>query len=102
MNASKQAHVNAIRANTAYPVYRGVINIITTILIIIAVLQGLGAVVGGLAMMNQYGFVGFIALFIGIAFAALAFFLAKFWKEAALIIADIGDSVMDANSRHSS
>ena len=98
MDIGKQAHVNAIRANTAYPTYRGIIGIITTILMIIAGLQGLGAIIGGITLMSQYGFAGFIVLLIGAAFAALTFFLAKFWKEAAQIIADIGDSAMDANA----
>ena len=98
MNTGKQAYVNSIRANTAYPTYRGIIGIITTILMIIAGLQGLGAIIGGITVMTQYGFAGFIVLLIGVAFAALTFFLAKFWKEAAQIIADIGDSAMDANA----
>ncbi len=39
---------------------------------------------------------------IGIAFSVLTFFLAKFWKEAAQIIADIGDSALDANANSNS
>ncbi len=98
MNAGKQAYVDAIRSNTAYPTYRGIIGIITMILMIIAGLQGLGAIIGGITLMSQYGFAGFILLLVGVAFAVLTFFLAKFWKEAAQIVADIGDSAMDANA----
>ena len=96
MNSVKQARVDAIRSNTAYPVYRGVIGIISIILMVLAGLQGLGAFIGGLMMMSQSFLAGGFVLIVGLALAALAFFMARFWQEAALILADIGDSVMDA------
>jgi hypothetical protein len=37
----------------------------------------------------------------GAIFSGLIFLGARFWKEAALILADIGDSITDANSRTS-
>ena len=41
--------------------------------------------------------VGYII--VGGLLAVLAYFLVKFFKEAALILADIGDSTLEANSR---
>jgi hypothetical protein len=78
------------------------VGIITIILMVLAGLQALRAIFWSLALMSQSRPIGFIALLIGLATAALAFFLAKFWNEAAQIaqiLADIGDSVIDANSR---
>jgi ATP/ADP translocase len=102
MNQTKKGYVDYIRANSAYPTYRGVISIITAILMILAGLQALGALVLGLTAMKQAGFlVGVMVLLMGAAFAALAFFMARFWNEAAQILADIGDSVMETNARSS-
>ena len=99
MNVVKKARVDTIRANTAYPNYRGLIGIITAILMILAGLQALGAIIvgGSIGTLAHSGLVGFIAILIGVAIAVLAFFLAKIWNEAAQILVDIGDSVMDAN-----
>ena len=100
MNVQKKARVEAIRANTAYPAYRGIIGIITVVLMILAGLQAIGAVILGISVgtMASNGFAGFVAVVIGLAFAVLAFFLAKIWNEAAQILVDIGDSVLDANA----
>lgn len=43
--------------------------------------------------------VGIIIL--GALFSGLIFLGARFWKEAALILADMGDSTIDANSKSS-
>lgn len=42
---------------------------------------------------------GLIALITGDIFAAIVFLLAKLSKEAALMLVDIADSTIDANSR---
>ena len=99
MNMQKKARIDAIRANTAYPTYRGIIGIITVILMILAALQGIGAIILGISIgsMTSNGFAGFAAILIGLGFAVLAFFLAKIWNEGAQIIVDIGDSGLDAN-----
>lgn len=99
MNTQKKARVEAIRANTAYPAYRGMIGIITVILMILAALQAIGAIIFGSSVgaIAHNGFAGFAAILIGLGFAVLAFFLAKIWNEAAQILVDIGDSVLDTN-----
>ena len=101
MNTLKQSHLNSIRSNSAYPAYRAVIGIISTLMMVIAVLIGLGGLVTGLGVMSQNGALGFLVLLIGLAFAALAFFFAQLWKEAAQILVDIGDSVIET-SMHAS
>ena len=98
MNSTKQARVDAIRSNTAYPVYRGVIGIISIIMMILAGLEALGALITGLSVMRVSFFGGFFALLIGLALAALSFFMARFWNEASLILADIGDAVMETSA----
>jgi hypothetical protein len=52
--------------------------------------------------MSQSFMGGLAILVAGAINAALIFLLARFFKEAALILADIGDSTADANSRAAS
>lgn len=100
MNAQKQRYIEQIRTNTAYPAYRSIIGLITLLGYLMAALIGFGALVGGLMMMADSFLAGFFILGTGLVYSAIIFVLAKFSKEASLIIADIGDSVTDANSRN--
>jgi hypothetical protein len=99
MDATKQSYLNEIRNNTAYPTYRGIIGLIAMLLYVMAVLYGLGSLIGGLGMMRNSFLGGLGMILMGLVAAALTFLLARFWKEAALILADIGDSITDANAR---
>ena len=45
---------------------------------------------------------GFGIIIGGLIISALIFLGARFWKEAALIVADIGDSTIETNSKASS
>lgn len=99
MNAEKQKYLTDIRANTAYPVYRGMIGIITLLGMILAGLQGLSALIMGFTTMGQTFLGGLALLLLGLVVAALIFLGAKLFKEAALILVDIGDSVTERNSR---
>jgi len=98
MKAAKQAHLQRIRSETAYPTYRAIINVIAVLGYILAVLSGLAALVNGFKVMGHSFIIGVVVLLIGLITAALIFVGARFWKEAALILADIGDSVTDAHA----
>jgi uncharacterized membrane protein (DUF485 family) len=102
MNLLKQQYLDKIRASSAYPVYRGVINTITLLFYAVAAGFALGALVGGLGSMSQSVVTGLAVLVFGAIMAALYYFLARFFKEAALILADIGDSIVDANAQQRS
>ena len=100
MNQQKQQYLNNIRTNTAYPTYRGIIGIIAILGYLFAALNGLGALIAGFSTMGD-SFIGGVGIIIGGALiAGLIFLGARFWKEAALILADIGDSITDTNSRN--
>lgn len=101
MNTEKQKYLDTIRTNTAYPTYRGIIGIIALFGYILAGLNAVGALISGLMAMRDSILVGLGILIVGLVISALIFLLARFWKEAALILADIGDSVTDTNSRSS-
>jgi hypothetical protein len=96
---SKQQYLSMIRSGTAYPVYRGVISTITMLLYLVAIVCGASALFGGLGSMTRSFVAGLGILIFGLIFAAIYFFLGRFFKEASLILADIGDSVIDTNAR---
>ena len=99
-SGDKQQYLAAMRANTAYPTYRGTIGTIAFLGYILAGLQALMALGFAAAGYRSGGvFSALIAFLFGLVAAALTFLLARFGKEAATIIADIGDSITDANSR---
>jgi len=106
--SEKQLYLNQIRVNTAYPTYRGTINFIAVLGYCLAALNGLGVV--SLAIDVMVGswdswiawIAGFGIIIGGLIISALIFLGARFWKEAALIVADIGDSTIETNSKASS
>ena len=102
MKADKQQYLNQIRTNTSYPTYRGIIGIIAILGYLLAALSGLAALISGIGMMVGKSFIAGLAIIIGgLIISALIFLGARFWKEAALIIADIGDSTIETNSKAS-
>jgi len=101
MNTTKKMYVEAMRADTNYPVYRRMIGIIAIIMKIVAVLAALMGTVSGFIQMGTSFLYGLFAILVALVAAALVYFLAQFYEEAAHIIADIADSVTEANSRAS-
>ena len=100
MTSTKQQYITTIRSNTAYPTYRGIIGIITLLGYILAGLEALAALISGFGAMGN-SFVGGLGILIGgLIISALIFLGARFWKEAAMILADIGDSITETNSRN--
>ena len=99
MNVAKQQYLHAIRSDSAYPVYRAVINTIALLGFVLAGVIALGAVIGGFSAMSLSFMTGLGTLIVGGIFAAIVFMTAKLSKEAALILADLADSTVDANSR---
>lgn len=102
MDASKQQYLNSIRGNTAYPTYRGFIGMITMLGYLLAGAAALGAVIGALTMMTQSFMLGLVTLVIGAVWAAVIYFVAQYFREAALVLVDMADSITDANSRQAS
>jgi len=101
MDPQKQQYIEKIRSNTAYPTYRGIIGIIVMLGYILAALYAPGALIGGIASMSESFIMGLGIIIVGFVAAAIIFLGARFLKEAALILADIGDSVTETNSRKS-
>ena len=102
MNPVKQQYLQVIRANTAYPVYRGFVTIIALLFFLLAGLDALFAVIGGFAMMSTNTLLGVGVMVVGGVFAAILFMVARLAKEASLILADLADSTVDANAQRSS
>jgi hypothetical protein len=101
MNQDKQQYLDTIRSNTAYPVYRATIGMIAILGYLFAALNALGALIGGFSAMGNSFIKGAGILIGGAIVSGLIFLVARLWKEAALILADIGDSLTDPNVRKS-
>jgi hypothetical protein len=96
---TKQQYLDLIRRNSSYPTFRGFIDLVTLLSYAGAAVWALGALIGGLSLMTRSFITGMGALVAGLLFAAISFLWARLLKEFALMLADIGDSVVDANSR---
>lgn len=111
LDTTKQQYLERIRRETAYPMYRNIIGIIAILGFVMAGLVGLGSlilslgiIIAGFSNQNILAglLFGLICLVQGLVWAAIIFFLARFWKEASLILVDIGDSITDANAKRDS
>ena len=106
MSTPKQEYLNRIRRNTAYPTYRGAIRIMVALGYLLAVVLILAALVGGIepSPLGQL-FDGPVLARVrlgGLLWGIFVFLGTRFFREAAFILVDIGDSIIDANSRISS
>jgi len=99
MENSKQQYLESIRSNSAYPVYRNFIGILALLGYLVAGIDALVALIMGFVSMRSSFFGGVGIIILGGLGAVLTYFLVKFFKEAALILADITDSTLEANSR---
>jgi len=101
MNTHKKQYIKDLRSNSAYPTYRSIIGIIAFLGYSLAVIIALATSIVGAIMMTQSVLQGLSIMGIGLLNSAIIFILAKFSKEKSLIIADIGDSITEANSQQS-
>jgi hypothetical protein len=97
MNIEKQQYLNAIRSESAYPTYRGIINLVVYVYYALAGIAVLGALSNAFSAPGF--FVGVFMLIAGLVVAAMIVVLARFFREAALILADIGDTAVDVGAR---
>jgi hypothetical protein len=100
MASDKSQYLNRIRSDSNYPTYRNIIGLIAFLGYLFAALNGIGVIIAGVIRMQDYFLHGLVILLGGLIVSAFIFFGARFWREAALILADIGDSVIDANSEN--
>jgi len=102
MKTNKQQYIDQVRSNTVYPTYRRFVGII---MILGYVLAGLLVLIALLALIEEIGVGQYrqgFAFFVGSVMAAVIIvFASRLLKEAALIFADIADSITDANSKAS-
>ena len=99
MSNSKQKYLSLIRSVSAYPTYRAGIGLMSFLGYLEAVALGLAALFGGMTVMSRSFLAGLGVLLIGGVFAVISFLFVRFCKELALMLADIGDSAIEKNSR---
>lgn len=99
MNPTKPQYLQAIRSQSAYPVYRSVIGLIALLGYLLAGAIALGALVAGVSSMGSSFMLGVIIIITGGLLAGIVFLSARLSQEAALMLADMADSTVDAHSR---
>ena len=98
MKTNKENYLKQIRADTAYPTYRGIVGVITFLGYLLIVVYTLIGIVASLSGMRDNPAMGSVMLVGCILGAILGIVLVRFLKEVALMIADMVDSIIDANS----
>jgi hypothetical protein len=98
----KQAYIASIRSDSAYPTFRSFVNILAILGYLGAALTALAGLGIGAVVLANGELIGIAVIVGGLFYAAIAFFLTRFWKEAASMVADIADTVTDFCSRDDS
>ncbi len=98
VNPQKKQYLDRIRSDSAYPAFRGVVNIIALLLYVVGALFIIGAVLVGFGVlgdgMNPVAFIS------GMVLGLFYFVIGKVLREVSLMIADVADSITDLNSRY--
>ena len=101
MKAYKENYLKQIRTDTAYPTYRGIIGVIVFLGYLLVTINFIAFLGGGFnEMKNSFG-LGVFIIFFGIIVSVLGIVVVRYVREVALMIADMVDSIIDANSRDS-
>jgi len=105
MNPLREQYLDRIRSESAYPAFRGVVNIIARLfyafgglIIVAAIIQALIVLLKGGGM----GPVGIPVTLFAVVFGLFYIVLGKVIREVSLMLADVADSITDLNSRYES
>jgi hypothetical protein len=103
MNSLKQKYLDRIRSDSAYPAFRGVVNIITLLFYVFGALLITAAILQAIVVLSKGGGMGPVGIPItifAIAFGLFGIVLGKVVREISLMLADVADSITDLNSRN--
>jgi hypothetical protein len=97
MTKEKQRFLEEMRANSAYPTYRAVVNVLATLLLIGV---ALGFVGGTYYAMAEPRPMSVVLQFFGVLIATLVnWVLVNLFKEGAVMLADISDTLMSDSAK---
>ncbi|MDA7917378.1 hypothetical protein N9Z15_05775 [Akkermansiaceae bacterium] len=97
----KIAYLNHIEDNTVYPAYRKAVKFLNYIwAILIMVTAGGSIFLGSLELKSQQTITGAGTILGGILLSLIFYFLSRVANEVSLVLVDIGDSIIDANSKN--
>ena len=100
MKEDKTNYLKLIRAETAYPTYRGMVNLLTILGYVMAGLLALFYFIGGIVVMiNTSFFAGLFGWIIGAVATVIQVVIVRFMREISFMIADMVDSTIDTNSK---
>lgn len=78
--------VEDMRSSSIYPAFRAAVQIIYWVILLMALVSAIGGVIVATGSGNAF------AILIGLCVAAFLYVVAKVWREASLMIADLCDA----------
>jgi F0F1-type ATP synthase assembly protein I len=100
INTEKEAYLDRIKDETSYPVLRGLISVMSNILIALATVSLVVGLLLSIYFSNNSPLFAVVAFIISILISSLIYIAGRLLYEAASIFADIADSVIDLNYRY--
>jgi hypothetical protein len=99
MKMTKEEYLSQIRTNTVYPTYRGIIGVIVFLGYLIVTIDAFIFLIGGFGVIGKDPLAGIGFMLLGVVATILGIVMIRFMKEVALMIADMVDSITEANAR---
>ena len=93
----KQQYLAQIRASSAYEPYRGGVGVVAALGYLLAIIPVIGGFIGCVIMMSaRQPALGVIALIASGVVAVIMLIGIQFWRQAAMMLADIADLIADS------
>ena len=100
MNTTRNAYIRRIRAESSYPTFRSAVRLISLFLYILGGLSMFGGIILAFFISPQGSAgIGIAAFFTGLVSGLISIAFGTIVKETAYILADIADSIVDANAK---
>jgi hypothetical protein len=100
LNPKKEAYLDRVTDQTSYPVLRGLISVLSNLLIAVAIVNlGVGVLLAIKFSNDSMLFAG-VTFVITLLISAVIYILGRLLYEVASIFADIADSILDLNCRY--
>jgi hypothetical protein len=98
MNPQKRKYLARIRSDSAYPAFRGMVNVVTLLIYALGGIAFAAAIACALGADSNSSLkpIALVAVLVGV----VCMLLGKVFREVSLMLADVADSITDLNSRY--
>lgn len=98
--SARQKYIQRIRSESAYPVFRSLVNTFAILLYIFGALFIVAGFIIGFSLIAREGAAALAAMFGGVIAGLIYIIIGRVSKEASFMFADLADSITDLNSRY--